>query len=77
MDKKYRGYINHVCKIIKERALQSKLEEEKAKNLFNSGRLMAYNEVISILQQEAEGMLMDLKELKLDDINPDIDLVDG
>jgi len=75
--KNYKGYICEVCEVIKERALQAKEEEKSDKNLFNSGRLMAFNEVVSILQQDALGMGIDLNELKLDDIKPDTDLVEN
>ena len=37
-------------------------------------RVMAFNEVISIMQQQAEGFEIPLAELRLDDIEPDRDL---
>ena len=77
MDKKYKDYLYHVCAIIKERALQSKKEEKNDKNLFNSGKLLAYNEVISVLQQEALGADISLRELQLEEVKPDIDLVES
>jgi hypothetical protein len=46
--------------------------EERA---FHSGRVMAFNEVISIMQQQAEGLGIPLADLRLDDIVPDRDLV--
>ncbi len=36
---------------------------------------MAFNEVISIIQQTAESLGINLRDLKLDDIDPDKDLI--
>ncbi|WP_167886077.1 MULTISPECIES: hypothetical protein [unclassified Thermococcus] len=45
--------------------------------MYALGRLMAFNEVISIIQQTAESLElgMNLKDLKLNDIGPDKDLI--
>ena len=65
---------------IKERALDAKKERDAVPKGtpeydFRCGRVIAYNEVISILQQTAEGFGIALEELQLDDIDPDRDLV--
>jgi hypothetical protein len=41
---------------------------------FNSGRVFAYYQVISLMQQQAEVFEIPLKDLRLDDIVPDRDL---
>ncbi len=43
--------------------------------IFQSGRLMAFNEVVSLLQQQAEVMGVPLADLRLDGIDPDRDLL--
>jgi hypothetical protein len=43
--------------------------------MYASGRLMAFNEVISIIRQTAVACGLDLRDLRLNDINPDRDLV--
>lgn len=42
---------------------------------FKAGRLFAYYEVISRMQQRAEGFGIPLSDLRLDDINPDRELL--
>ncbi|EHP84340.1 hypothetical protein [Methanotorris formicicus] len=64
--------------------MESKKEkdgEEKHKDkdmegyMYASGKLMAYYEVVSTIINHAEALGIDLKDLKLDDINPDEDLI--
>lgn len=78
-DLKYKHYLHDLGEILKTRALEVKEErastqEESAAYHFQCGRLIAFNEVISILQQQAEGFSINLGELNLDDIDPDCDL---
>ncbi len=79
-DTKYKYYLYDLGLLIKERALEAKKDRshkpKKSKDyLFQSGRIMAFNEVISIMQQQAEGFGIQLRDLQLDDITPDQDLV--
>ncbi|ACX72186.1 conserved hypothetical protein [Methanocaldococcus vulcanius M7] len=78
------AFIYEICEAIKERALEAKKEKDKAEkhrdkdkeeHIYAVGRLMGFNEVISIIQQTAESLGIDLKDLKLDDIDPDKDLI--
>lgn len=74
---------NLVCQIgetIRDRALQAKADKAAAPPcsddaMFQAGRLLAFNEVISIMQQTARGFEVPLRELRLDGIKPDRDLV--
>jgi hypothetical protein len=79
-----KAFIHEICEAIKERALEAKREKdevEKRKDqdigeyMYAVGRLMTFNEVISIIQQTAEPLGLTLKDLKLDDIDPDRDLI--
>ena len=77
---KYKHYLHDLGDIVKTRAFAAKEERDKeqqgsAAYDFACGRLIAFNEIISILQQQAEGFGISLKELNLDDIDPDRDLV--
>jgi len=77
---KYRNYLYDLGFLIKERALNAKKtreQEEKGSEgyMYESGRLMAFNEVVSIMQQQAEAFGIPLEELRLEDIDPDRDLV--
>lgn len=76
----YKNYLYDLGPIIMERALEAKREKKTApKNSsehdYAAGRLMAFNEVISIMQQQAEGFDIPLEELRLDGVEPDRDLV--
>ncbi len=80
MDRMYKLYLKDLGQNLKERALKSKaLKGLNSKGTeefaFEAGRLMAFNEVLSIMQQQAKGFDIQLSELSLDDFDPDIDLV--
>ncbi len=64
---------------LKTRALEARRERDSAPDrsadrVFHAGRVIAFNEVISIMQQQALGFGISLSELRLDDIDPDRDL---
>jgi hypothetical protein len=76
---KYENYLFDLGPVIKTRALEARRErdacpEGSLEREFQAGRVMAFNEVISIMQQQAEGFEIPLAELRLDDIEPDRDL---
>jgi len=76
---KYKHYLRDLGEILKARALEAKDERAKepagtAGYHFQRGRLPVFNEVISILQQQADGFDINLDDLHLGDIDPDRDL---
>ena len=75
----YLAYVFDLGYDMKERALQAKQERDSATTAedraFETGRVMAFNEVISMTQQNAQGLGIPLSDLRLDDIVPDRDLV--
>ena len=78
-DLKDKHYLRDLGEIAKTRALEAKDERARkpagsADYHFQCGRLLAFNEIISILQQQAEGFDINLDDLNLGDINPDRDL---
>ena len=77
---KYRRYLRALGEIIKTRALEAKDERAKERQGspaydFQCGRLVAFNEIISILQRQAGGFGIRLEDLSLGDIDPDRDLI--
>jgi hypothetical protein len=75
----YKNYLFDLGLLIKERALEARHQRDEApteslEREFQSGRVIAFNEVISIMQQQAEGLGIPLSDLRLDDIVPDRDL---
>ena len=80
IDPKYKHYLYDLGEILKTRAMEAKEEagvahEGSPDQTFECGRLMAFNEVISIMQQQAEGFDIPLDELQLQDLDPDRDLI--
>lgn len=69
---RYLDYLVVISETIKERALKAVASR---KDTYDGGRIMGFNEFISIMQQTAKGMNISLKDIGLDDINPDKDLV--
>jgi hypothetical protein len=77
-DMKYRNYLFDVGLLIKEKALEIKRkssDDEGETRVFYRGQLFAYAEVISLMQQEADAFGIGLGELRLDDIEPEGDLI--
>jgi len=79
MSNKQQLYLFDLGLLIKERALAARrhrdaLAADDPDRDFQSGRIIAFNEVISIMQQQAEGLGIPLSDLQLDDIEPDRDL---
>jgi hypothetical protein len=75
----HRDYLFDLGPLLKERALEARRQREESprgspEREFQSGRVMAFNEVISIIQQQAEGFGIPLADLRLEDIVPDRDL---
>jgi hypothetical protein len=76
----HKHYLYDLGLEVKLRALEARrerdaAEEGSADRTFHSGRLLAFNEVVSIMQQQAEGVGIPIADLRLDDIEPDRDLV--
>jgi hypothetical protein len=79
VDPKYKWFLYDLGPILKERALLHRAERDSAEpgsrsREFHSGLVLGFNEVISILQQQADGFQIAHRELRLDDIDPDRDL---
>jgi len=75
----HEDYLFDLGPLIKERALEARRQRDESpkgsmEREFHSGRVMAFNEVISIMQQQAESLGIPLRDLRLDDVVPDRDL---
>lgn len=79
VDKKYFVLLLQVVQDVLERAYSARDQKHREQVMdaktFQSGRLMAFNEVVSMFQQEAQGLGIDLKDVHLDAIDPDRDLL--
>jgi len=71
-------YLLDFGRLLKEQALEAKREAEVAgepEKAFRVGRLMAYHEVISLMQQQAKVFGLPLRTIGLEDIDPETDLL--
>ncbi len=75
----YKNYLHDLGIIIKEEALESKKKKKMSKTInekdFNTGYMMGFHRVISLMQQQAEAFNIDLKDISLNDIDPYKDLL--
>ena len=74
------GYLRDFGLIIKEKALDAKKSANETvvtdgDRGFSLGRLMAFHEVVSLMQQQAGAFGISLAEIGLDDIDPEKDLL--
>src|SRR5262245_39295725 len=75
----HRDYLFDLGYEIKLYAIEARRERDAApegseERAFNSGQLLAFHRVVSLMQQQAEGFGIPLSDLRLDDILPDRDL---
>lgn len=74
-----RLYLRDLGLLLKEKARGAKDDESLAGDeqdrRFRAGRLMAFHEVISLMQQQARAFQIPLEELCLDDIDPERELL--
>ena len=71
-------YLRDLGVLLKEIALRAKKEAltvSESDRGFALGRLMAMHEVISLMQQQANAFGLDVKDIGLDGISPERDLV--
>ena len=80
MDKDiYKDYLKDLIVILKEYASVAKSKKDNSIDTksgeFISGYLMGFHRIFSLMQQQAEGFQIPLKELGLDDIDPNNDFI--
>lgn len=80
MSGQHKDYLFDLGFLLKEHALEARQQRDaatpsSAQREFHAGRVLAFNEVISIMQQQADGLGLPLSDLRLDDIEPDRDLL--
>jgi hypothetical protein len=71
-------YTQDLCALLKEKARQAKADSQAAPSKdkeYMLGRLMAFHEVISLMQQQAAAFGIPLAHLGLHDIVPERDLL--
>jgi hypothetical protein len=78
-DERYRWYLYDLGFLVKEYARKAKAERDQhrggSEEGYWIGHVIAYSQVISLMQQQAEGFDIPLRDLRLEDIEPDRDLI--
>ena len=77
-NKNFETYIKYISDLFKDNAKKARLEADNPKegeSDYNTGYLMAYYEVISLMKNQASIFDLDQKDISLSDIDPDRDLV--
>lgn len=73
------NYVRDLGFLIKEKAFEAKHAKESsvgsANHQFDLGRLMAFHEVISLMQQQAEAFGITFEEIGLTEVDPERDLL--
>jgi hypothetical protein len=73
------NYLYDLGYLMKEKALQARETMRSSKGSsqydYDSGYLMAYHEVISLFQEQATVFGISLEKLRLEDIDPEKDLI--
>ena len=72
------NYLRDLGELVKEQARAAKAAKEAVAGSddhdFELGRLTAWHEVVSLMQQQALAFAISLAELSLDDVSPERDL---
>ena len=71
----YEGYLHDLGVLIKEMALEAKQTAKHTESEFAIGYMAGFHRVVSLMQQQAEAFGIPLKNLALDGIDPDSELV--
>jgi hypothetical protein len=67
----YENYLRDLGHILRENALEAKQEAAVGNDPFKQGRALAYYEVISLLEQQAQAFQLPLEKLSLAGFDPD------
>ena len=74
-DATYRLYLRDLGYLIRELAVDSKMTMLEKQSDFTAGYVAGFHRVVSLMQQQAEAFNIPLKDLGLDDFDPDSELV--
>jgi hypothetical protein len=75
----HKNYLLDLGHLLREKALEAKERQQQARRsedeAFESGRAMAYYEVMSLLVSQAESFQLPIEDLHLEGLDPDRDLL--
>lgn len=68
-------YLRDLGQLVKDKALEAKERKESSSNPYDTGFLMAFYDVISLMQSQADVFGISREQISLSDINPDTELL--
>ena len=78
-DGQFKHYLFDLGRLVKECALAAVAEKEQQTDQpareFYEGYVLGFHRIVSLMQQQAQAFGIELKDLQLDGIKPDRDLV--
>ena len=77
-DDKFKSYIYDLGKLLKEKAREARRDKEMSSDgddNYKIGYLMAFHEVIDLMKQQAVAFDIEQKDVGLEDIDPESDLL--
>lgn len=78
-NEKYKNYVYDLGILLKEKALEAKAIKDRTVNGditdYDLGYLMAFHESLSLMQQQAEVFDIELDDIGLGNIDPELDLL--
>ncbi|MEI7924472.1 MAG: hypothetical protein WCJ40_21400 [Planctomycetota bacterium] len=69
------NYIKDLGQLIKEKALDAKTKSQVSSDTYDIGFLMAWHDIVSLMQTQAVAFGIPYEEIGLSGIDPDVDLL--
>jgi hypothetical protein len=74
-DDRFVNYLFDLGSLLQEKAMDAKADKDENAHAFNVGRLIAWHEIVSLMQSQAGLFGLSLSQIGLSDIDPERDLV--
>lgn len=69
------SYIRDLGQLVGEKALEAKKNAQSSSDSYDIGFLMAFHDIVSLMQSQAIAFDIPFNEIGLSDIDPDTDLL--
>ena len=69
------SYIKDLRQLVREKAIEAKKNAQSPSGSYDIGFLMAYHDIVSLMQSQAVAFGIPFDEIGLSDIDPDADLL--
>ena len=69
------NYLRDLVRLIVQKAREAKKDRDSSNSAYDIGRLMAYHDIVSLIQQQADAFNLSYDEIGLTRIDPERDLL--